>query len=298
MSNVTSFTRSLERLQETQSKGREQVEVPNAVRSRHSLPVPIVDIAVEGRLRSINEEAAEHIAESMKRQGQLYPIDIRTLDEGGYQLVAGAHRIAAAKKLGWTHIEAFVGDDLPDDEIALHEIDENLCRAELNPIDKAHFFAKRKEIYQRLYPETRHGAHLMSPNRRHWADSAQRTPSFVENTAASTPWSERTIQRYTRIGERLDPALREALATTPIGRRTHDLERIADMDDGKQQKLLKRLQETDQLPPSLAALMDDQKPSPSRPDPFERLQTLWNKTAQTHQRRFFAWLEQQMDERR
>jgi len=263
-------------------------------------------IEVEDRLRSVNEAAVDHIAESMEARGQIYPIQISTIEPGRFRLRAGAHRIAAAKKLGWTHIEAFLVDDLDEEEARLLEVDENLCRAELDPVDRAHFFATRKEIYQRLYPETRNGGDRKTleyrnnirwqqlPSDRQNQDASQARPSsFVDDTAASTRWSPRTIRLYTRIGEQLDPDLRNALSGTPVGRRLNDLKRIADMDADKQQDLLQRIQNAERPPLSLSALTTDPYRPSSRPDPFERLQTLWSKTPQSHQNRFYAWLQQQ-----
>ncbi|MYE01169.1 MAG: hypothetical protein F4Y03_07785 [Alphaproteobacteria bacterium] len=298
MSSVTTMHAKLGQAMGSGPRAPQETEIPNAVPNRRSLPVQIDMIEVEDRLRSVDQAAVEHIAESMEQRGQIYPIQIRTIEPGRFRLVTGAHRIAGALRLGWTHIEAFLVDDLEEEEFRLLEIDENLCRAELSPVDKAHFFATRKDIYQRLHPETKHGAHLKWPQWPHGENSAlpsgDRAPSFVEDTAASTPWSPRTVRRYTRIGERLDPQLREALSGTPVGRRLNDLERIADMDANKQQDLLQRLQDAERPPVSLSALTTDPYRPSSRPDPFERLQTLWNRTPQTHQRRFFAWVQEQM----
>jgi len=287
-------------------KAPERADIPNAVPHRRSLPTPIDMIEVEDRLRSVNEAAVDHIAESMEARGQIYPIQISTIEPGRFRLRAGAHRIAAAKKLGWTHIEAFLVDDLDEEEARLLEVDENLCRAELDPVDRAHFFATRKEIYQRLYPETRNGGDRKTleyrnnirwqqlPSDRQNQDASQARPSsFVDDTAASTRWSPRTIRLYTRIGEQLDPDLRNALSGTPVGRRLNDLKRIADMDADKQQDLLQRIQNAERPPLSLSALTTDPYRPSSRPDPFERLQTLWSKTPQSHQNRFYAWLQQQ-----
>ena len=287
-------------------RASEITDLPNAVPHRRSLPTPIDMIEVEDRLRSVDEAAVDHIAESMEARGQIYPIQIRTIEPGRFRLIAGAHRIAAARKLGWTHIEAFLVDDLDKEEARLLEVDENLCRAELDPVDRAHFFATRKEIYQRLYPETRHGGDRKSLQYRNNINLSKRqldqeghdTPqarplSFVDDTAASTRWSPHTIHVYTRIGERLDPDLRKALSGTPIGRRRKDLERIADMDADKQQDLLQRIQNAERQPLSLSALTTNPYRPSSRPDPFERLQTLWEKTPQSHQRRFYTWLQQQ-----
>ena len=297
MNSLAKFKTKMAQAGSNAPKGLDAADIPNAVPHRRSLPAQIDMIEVEDRLRSVDEAAVVHIAESMEQRGQIYPIQIRTIEPGRFRLVNGAHRIAAARKLGWTHIEAFLVDDLEEEEFKLLEIDENLCRAELSPVDKAHFFATRKDIYLRLHPETKHGANLVWPQWPHGENSAppstERAPSFVEDTAASTPWSPRTIRRYTRIGEQLDPQLREALSGTPVGRRLNDLERIADMDADKQHDLLQRIQNTERPPVSLSALTTDPYRPSSTPDPFERLKTLWNKTPQTHQRRFVAWLTDQ-----
>ena len=310
MNSLTKLKTRMAQAGSNAPKGLEAVEIPNAVPNRRSLPVQIDMVEVQDRLRSVDEAAVQHLAESMEQRGQIYPIQIRTIEPGRFRLVTGGHRIAAARKLAWTHIEAFLVDDLEEEEFKLLEIDENLCRAELDPVDRAHFFATRKEIYQRLYPETRHGGDRKGLDYRNNIKSQElrldrngndtsqtRPPSFVDDTAASTRWSPRTIQLYTRIGERLDPQLREALSGTPVGRRLNDLERIADMDADKQQDLLHRIQNAERPPVSLSALTTDPYRPSSRPDPFERLKTLWDKTPQAHQRRFYSWLGQQMGER-
>lgn len=304
MGRVTSIADKMARVREKRGETAEDQDYENSSRSRRSIPVPLDSISIEDRLRDVNHAAVDHLAESMDRQGLQSPILVRASDEGGYVLVAGAHRVEAARRLGWTQIEAFQVRDLPEDEIVLIEIDENLCRAELNAIDKAHFFAKRKEIYLRLYPETRNGGDRKSleyRNNTRWqslpsgrqGDHPQKThqPSFVEDTTASTPWSARTIRLYTRIGERLDPTLREALVDTPIARRLKDLETIADMKPDKQQDVLQRLQSAPQSPQSLSALMNDpHRPSSPAKTNLDRLTALWPKTSATHRRQFLEYL--------
>ncbi len=299
MSNIASFNRSLERIQEKQSRNREQVEVPNAIRPRHSLGVPIADIVVEGRLRAVDRAAAAHLAESMDRQGQLVPISVRTLDEGGFKLAAGAHRIAAAKLLGWVEIEAFLIDDVPEDELVLHEIDENLYRAELDPFDRARFLAMRKQVYQRLYPETGHGgdrkslAYRENIKSQNSAFDSETPPSFAEATALSTPFSPSTIKRATRIGESIIPELQDALAETPIRKREGDLYRIAGMDGDEQQRLLTRLRDAEEPPASLSALKKDPTSTPPRPGNVDRLKKLWTKSSELERTEFREWLDLQ-----
>ena len=304
MSSVTKLDKKLAQAMATAPKGLAEDEIPNAVQHRRSLPTALDMIVVEDRLRAVDEAAVEHIAESMEQRGQIYPIQITTIEPGQFRLVNGAHRIAAARKLGWTHIEAFLVDGLEEEEFALLEIDENLCRAELSPLERCRFLAKRKELYERLFPESRHGGDRKSATQQGnikmppWhldPDTVParqtRTPSFIENTAASTPWSSRTISRSTRIGQRLLPDLQAALSDTPIARRTRDLETIADMTPDKQEGLLERLQTAQQPPQSLSALMaDPNRPSSPRKTDLDRLTALWSKATASHRRQFLEYL--------
>ena len=53
---------------------------------------------------------------------------------------------------------AVILDGADSDRAQLVEIDENLVRADLTPAERAAHQAKRKEIYERLHPETKAGA--------------------------------------------------------------------------------------------------------------------------------------------
>lgn len=305
MTRTASIADRMTRVRAKRGETPEDQEYENASRSRRTMPVALDDIAVEDRLRAVDPAATEYLAESIDRQGLQSPVLVRRTDDGGYVLVAGAHRIAAARLLGWTRIEAFEVNDLPEDELVLLEIDENLCRAELRPVDKAHFFAARKEVYLRMYPETAHGGDRKSLEYRDnikWPrgpldldgqDSSEaRTPSFVNHTASSTAWSPRSIRRYTRLGERLDPELREAIASTSIGDRTQDLERIADMEPEEQRRLLARLRSADEPPKSLTALQKDPTTAAPRPGNVHRLKKLWTRSTEDERAEFQEWLGQ------
>ena len=68
------------------------------------------------------------------------------------------HRLAAAKTLQWESIWATVLEGLNADRAALAEIDENLARADLSPAERAAHQYARKELYERLHPQTRKGS--------------------------------------------------------------------------------------------------------------------------------------------
>lgn len=98
-------------------------------------PVFLEKINVSNRLRQLDEAVVVSLVESMKHLGQLYPITIYSPNENEVHLVTGAHRVEAAKRLGWDDIAAiFVTDNEIDRE--MQEIAENLHRAELTALER------------------------------------------------------------------------------------------------------------------------------------------------------------------
>lgn len=77
--------------------------------------------------------------------------------DGSLHLIAGGHRLEAARRLGWEEIEAKVWTDVTDDWARLMEVDDNLAGSGMNALDTAVFLATRKAVYERLHPETKAG---------------------------------------------------------------------------------------------------------------------------------------------
>ena len=71
-------------------------------------------------------------------------------------LIAGLHRLEAARILGWTEIECTVCG-LEGLQAELAEIDENVVRTALSTIEYGELLERRREIYESLYPETKAG---------------------------------------------------------------------------------------------------------------------------------------------
>ena len=158
--------------------------------------------------------------------------------------------------------------------------------ARLSPLDRARLIAKRREVYERLNTVSRHGGDRRSEEAQ-TRSALSPSQSFVSATAAVTPFSPRTVQRALRIGENILPELRDALVLTPLANRQGDLERIASMKPAEQHDLLKRLQDAEQPPPSLSALIQDpHRPSSSPRSNLDRLTAVWSKTSEKHQRQF------------
>jgi N6-adenosine-specific RNA methylase IME4 len=148
-------------------------------------------IFVGERLRALSESAVALLTHSLQTIGLVHPITIyRHNGSATPRLVSGAHRLAAAKAIGWETIPCVVAPSDDADMRALIEIDENLQRSDLTAAERAMHVSKRKEIYERLHPETRNGENQHTRVRKVCEPSGR----FTEETAARTGKSERSIQ--------------------------------------------------------------------------------------------------------
>ncbi len=106
--------------------------------------IPLEKIEIADRLREVDPEGVMNLAASMGGEkgdkiNIIQPIIVIAAAFGGYRLVAGAHRVAAAQQLGWKDISAIVVEGLTADDVRVLEIDENLHRRELSPGEYAEF---------------------------------------------------------------------------------------------------------------------------------------------------------------
>ena len=99
--------------------------------------VSISDITVPAhRARGLDAAAVDRLADSITRLGLQTPITVRyDSDADDILLVAGLHRLEAARKLGWDKIPAIYTDGTAD-EARMWEIAENLHRAELSVMER------------------------------------------------------------------------------------------------------------------------------------------------------------------
>jgi ParB/RepB/Spo0J family partition protein len=183
-------------------------------------------IRVRGARRPLDRERVKSLGASIEELGLLNPITI-TLDDGSkdYWLVAGRHRLAAVTGIGWKEVPAIIldcGDLLCD----LAEIDENLCRAELTPAQRAEATAKRKSIWEKLHPSATVAAKRAEGARKTNAKlgrgdapdkMAEASATFTKETADRTGRSERSVRRDAMIGEALltSPEAAEVVHSAP-----------------------------------------------------------------------------------
>ncbi len=178
----------------------------------------IQQVRVGQRLRRVRPESVEALAESIKELGLLNPILVTPIQEDEapeaaktYQLIAGNHRLEACKRLGMTEIGANIVT-VQDVDQRLAEIDENLCRSELNQLERAEHLVERKSLYETKYPETRNGAQGGGKNgvgTKRRAENAK--PTFSVDTSEKTGQAKRTIQQAIRRANNISKDVRNSI---------------------------------------------------------------------------------------
>lgn len=86
--------------------------------------------------RDMNEQALEELADSIRSQGVIQPIVVRSIDMGRYEIIAGERRWRAAQLAGMTEIPVSIRD-VPDEAAIAMALIENIQREDLNPIEEA-----------------------------------------------------------------------------------------------------------------------------------------------------------------
>ncbi|MEH7827089.1 ParB/RepB/Spo0J family partition protein [Gemmobacter denitrificans] len=167
--------------------------------------VKVAEIDCRRRLRPISEAGVDSLIASIRETGVMKDaIHLRKKKDGSLVLIAGGHRLEAARRLGWEEIEAKIWTDVTDDWAAIMEIDDNLAGAEMNPLDTAVFLATRKQVYERLHPESKQMAGAALAAKR-WSVDASDIVSFASATAEKFGVSKRHVERMVAAGTRLGP---------------------------------------------------------------------------------------------
>lgn len=252
------------------------------------------------RLRPVSPDRVREIMASwqMPGQGQLTPIEVGPADaEGVHDLIAGAHRLAAAREMD-VLVAAIIRDVPPGDARRLREIDENLYRAELNALDEAVFLAERQAIYERLHGETR-GRPKKAAN----LAVIPKGRTFAADVAEKIGLSERTVFRALGRFAGLSEASRARLRGTPLAENGAELDALCKRTPQQQALILdmvlpKAGEPTAKSIREALAVMQG-RAEPAAPDPdavrakLERL--FWQLPKGKPRRDFAAWAKARID---
>lgn len=173
------------------------------------MQVPIREIRIKDGRRRLDSGHVQELADSIRELGLLNPV---TIDRGN-SLIAGFHRLEAAKTLGWTEIECTVSS-LGGLQAELAEIDENIVRSDLSALEYGEILLRRKEIYETLHPETRHGGDRKSDEIKTTKCRFENVKSFVQDTADKLGVVPRTVERQIQTAKNLAPEAKEIIRDT------------------------------------------------------------------------------------
>jgi ParB/RepB/Spo0J family partition protein len=103
------------------------------ITSRPVLNVAVERISAPENVRELDPGHVDALAGSINLQGLLVPVLVRETQDG-YELVAGFHRLAAVRRLGWGEIAVVVREGESEDA---DRAVENITRKQLNPYEEA-----------------------------------------------------------------------------------------------------------------------------------------------------------------
>jgi ParB/RepB/Spo0J family partition protein len=129
-------------------------EEPSGLTQRSWEEVPLEDIdAGDTTLQFRFLTRTGDLQASLKHDGQQEPIDLA--GEKPYKIVDGFRRVAAAKKLGWKAIKAFLHDGLLDDDAWCIAFTKNVVRKNLSPMERANamLLAQKRGTTKTALPE-------------------------------------------------------------------------------------------------------------------------------------------------
>ena len=172
--------------------------------------IPISEIKINPGRRATDPAYVDKLAKSIADVSLLNPV---TVNEER-MLIAGLHRLEAAKLLGWREIDCLVRE-MDSTRAELAEIDENVIRRSLSDMELSRALTRRKELYEALHPETiarnRPGHVSNHQSSSDKLSSEPKVKSFVEDTAEKLGVSTRTVERHLWLAEHLTPEVSKIL---------------------------------------------------------------------------------------
>ncbi len=206
--------------------------------------VPEAEIDASGGLRPLDLVWVEALSGLLKRAGQRRAIEIYSLRGGGYGVIAGRHRLAAARALGWATIDADILDE-PALERRSAEVSENLFRRGLAPLDRAAFVAEQIAIERaRAGIADDASAQSVAANARWSAKVAADADDASEMISVAFGWTEavaqaagltaRTIRLDLELHRGIKPDVAAAIRGLPVADNASQLRALARLPEAQQ----------------------------------------------------------------
>ena len=256
------------------------------------IEIPLSQIDVGDRLRTVDPTWVEFLAASIAERGQDTPVWVRKIGRGDkYALIAGGHRMAALKAAGKDIAIASVVK-ANEAEAQLLEIDENLIRRELTPLDRATFLARRKAVYEELYPETKQGGDRKSDQS---AELCGLIPAFSEATAEKLGLSRRTIETAVQLHGLLVDDVRKTISGTWLASSGAQLLALGKLTPDQQRKVaFFVIKHPDVRNVGEIVRQIENRPKPPAPEKLEKFLSFWRKCTPEEREEIIAYAASQM----
>ncbi|MFT6668672.1 MAG: ParB family chromosome partitioning protein [Afipia broomeae] len=256
------------------------------------LPLSDIEVDAENRLRPVSEAGVQSLIASIEELGVIKDaVHVRKKRRASGEtlvLMAGGHRLEAAKRLGWETIPARVWADVTDDFARLMEIDDNLSGADLSNLELSVFLAERKRVYERLHPETKAG--VAGARAKH--GTATEIISFADSVAEKRELSARHIRNFIQIGNALSPREVAELADAKEPLKLKDLMALAKIGEPIVRSDIVGRLSSGEVKSVADALGKMQPGKPNAKDPdvvaFQKLKAAWERAPMKMKRRFVA----------
>ena len=226
------------------------------------MKLDIARIQVGQRKRKLDEGKVRSLAESFESIGQLQPITVEQCEYGNYRMIAGLHRLEAAKLLGWESIEAqeFEGDAVAAE---LAEIDENLMRNDLTVLEQGEHLARRQELVGFSRGGDRKSDEFQSD-----IMALRKTQTEIAQDIGLT---ERSAQRRMQVARNIVPEVKDAIRDTEIANSTTQLLELARLAPEKQVEVAKGITEGASSIAEFIKSIDGQKREARRTERIDKI---------------------------
>jgi ParB family chromosome partitioning protein len=111
------------------------------------IPVDLIRRGKYQPRRDMDQEALQELADSIKAQGVMQPIVVRSVGENKFEIIAGERRWRATQLAGLDIIPAMVRE-VPDEAAIAMALIENIQRENLNPIEEARALQRLQQEFE------------------------------------------------------------------------------------------------------------------------------------------------------
>lgn len=198
-------------------------------------PAEIADFP-QHPFKVVEDEAMLEMAESVREYGVLMPVLVRPRQDGGWEMVSGHRRKAAAILAGVSEIPCIVRN-MTDDEAVIVMVDSNLQREKILPSEKAFAYKMKLEAMKRQGQRTD-----LTSDPVGWKSQGLESANLVGRASGD---SQTQVRRYVRLTN-LVPELLEMVDAEKI--KLRPAVELSYLNPDEQQELLAAIASEDCTP--------------------------------------------------